>query len=318
MGLFENFPYTDFHRLNLDWILKFTKSVKNRLDDIDAAVLAAINAQHSAEDAADTAERAADDAVNAKDLAMGAADDAEDAKDAAVSAKNDAQDAKIDAVNAKDDAISARNDAISARNDAQDAKDDAVSAASDAEDYATAAAGSAATAGDAEAWAVGTKNGVPVPSTAEQYENSAKYWAQQAGQSPALNVYDLTHEYTDSLALGYTNWGYRYATADDDGVVFISLSEQESNSEHVGELAVAIGRMVSGNYVEYEAAEEIGTDDPTKIIGVDCAAFMKVQAGDVIRLGAYRHGYLTGTPTMIADTNIIAIGTTLTLDAAFV
>lgn len=32
---------------------------------------------------------------------------------------------------------------------------------------------------EAEAWAVGTRNGVPVPSTDEAYENNAKYWAGQ-------------------------------------------------------------------------------------------------------------------------------------------
>lgn len=32
---------------------------------------------------------------------------------------------------------------------------------------------------DAEAWAVGTRDGVPVPSTDETYENNAKYWAGQ-------------------------------------------------------------------------------------------------------------------------------------------
>lgn len=37
-----------------------------------------------------------------------------------------------------------------------------------------------ASAQDAEAWAKGTKNGTPVPSTADQYENNAKYWAEQS------------------------------------------------------------------------------------------------------------------------------------------
>lgn len=36
---------------------------------------------------------------------------------------------------------------------------------------------------DAEAWARGTKDGVPVPSTAEQYHDNSKYWAQQAQQA---------------------------------------------------------------------------------------------------------------------------------------
>lgn len=36
---------------------------------------------------------------------------------------------------------------------------------------------------EAEAWAVGTKSGVPVPSTDPQYHNNAKYYAQEAGSS---------------------------------------------------------------------------------------------------------------------------------------
>lgn len=36
---------------------------------------------------------------------------------------------------------------------------------------------------DAEAWARGTINGVPVPSTAEQYHDNSKYWAEQAQQA---------------------------------------------------------------------------------------------------------------------------------------
>ena len=36
---------------------------------------------------------------------------------------------------------------------------------------------------EAEAWATGEIDGVPVPSTAPQYENSAEYWAQQAQQA---------------------------------------------------------------------------------------------------------------------------------------
>lgn len=39
----------------------------------------------------------------------------------------------------------------------------------------------ATTAGDAEAWAKGTRGGVPVEEGAEQYENNAKYYAEQAG-----------------------------------------------------------------------------------------------------------------------------------------
>lgn len=34
MALFENFPYTNFHNLNLDWIIKFCEDLKKELPDI--------------------------------------------------------------------------------------------------------------------------------------------------------------------------------------------------------------------------------------------------------------------------------------------
>ena len=55
----------------------------------------------------------------------------------------------------------------------QDLRDIAADALQDAQD-------ADASAQDAEAWAKGTKNGTPVPSTADQYENNAKYYAEQS------------------------------------------------------------------------------------------------------------------------------------------
>lgn len=49
MGVFHNFPYVNFHELNLDWILKFTKSVRDRLDTIDEAVTNAKNYSQQSE-----------------------------------------------------------------------------------------------------------------------------------------------------------------------------------------------------------------------------------------------------------------------------
>lgn len=34
MGMFEHFPYTNFHDLNLDWILRHIKSLRDRLEDL--------------------------------------------------------------------------------------------------------------------------------------------------------------------------------------------------------------------------------------------------------------------------------------------
>ena len=314
MGLFNNFPYTDFHRLNLDWILKFTKSVRDRLDLIDAAVT-------DAQAARDDAEQSALEARTSRDVASQAASDAEDFKTTAQAAAGQATDARAAAeaaqMSAQQSAQTASSKASQAGTSATQAAQSATQAsgsATAAAGSATAAAGSAAQSADAEAWAVGTQGGVPVPSTAEQYNNNAKYWAEQAGLAPGANIYAISNEYFDTKTLTYTNWGYRYATAVSNGVLLISISEEESNSSHLGQLAVSIAKMVNGVAVEYAVTIEDGTADPSMLVAVDAVAFMKVNAGDVIRLGAYRHDYLSGTPTMTADTNIIAIGTTLTID----
>ena len=76
--MFNEYPYTDFHEMNTDWIISKIKNVET----------AEANTKQYAEDA-DAAKVAA-----------------EDAKDVAVAAKDDAVEAKDDAVEAKDDAIS--------------------------------------------------------------------------------------------------------------------------------------------------------------------------------------------------------------------
>lgn len=35
MGLFEHFPYCNFHGLNLDWLLKKTKTLEDHVDELD-------------------------------------------------------------------------------------------------------------------------------------------------------------------------------------------------------------------------------------------------------------------------------------------
>lgn len=38
MGLFENIPYTNFHNLNLDWIINTIKEAIDKLDENSAAI----------------------------------------------------------------------------------------------------------------------------------------------------------------------------------------------------------------------------------------------------------------------------------------
>lgn len=150
MGLFNNFPYTDFHRLNLDWILKFTKSVRDRLDLIDAAVA-------NAQAARDEAEQSALEAASARGIAVQAASDAEDfkndaeaARDSALQAAQDAEDAKDAAEDARDLAESAATTATTAIENINDYVDAAQQAAADAADNAQNADNAAQAAEDAK------------------------------------------------------------------------------------------------------------------------------------------------------------------------
>lgn len=95
--------------------------------------------------------------------------------------------AATSATNAATSATSAGNSATAASSSATNAATSATNAASSATAAATSAtnaANSADTAQDyseiSEAWAVGTKDDVPVASTESQYNNHSKYWANQS------------------------------------------------------------------------------------------------------------------------------------------
>ena len=44
MGLFEQFPYSNFHELNLDWILQKIKELDEKVDSIEDRILKQANA----------------------------------------------------------------------------------------------------------------------------------------------------------------------------------------------------------------------------------------------------------------------------------
>lgn len=68
-------------------------------------------------------------------------------------------------------------DATTILNQCEQYRDDASGYATSASNSATASANEA---DDSEAWAVGEKNGVPVPNTAPQYNNNSEFYANQA------------------------------------------------------------------------------------------------------------------------------------------
>ena len=165
MPLFDHFPYSNLHELNLNWVI-------GKLKDVDKAQMTAAQAADLLNQVSGKADDAAGSALAAKNSADAAAESqrqadlsafgALGASDAASGYANTASQAKNDAVQAKDDAIAAKDIAVQAKDDAVQAKDDAVSAASDAHSDALDAAGSAADAlADANrAQAYGASTGV--------------------------------------------------------------------------------------------------------------------------------------------------------------
>lgn len=162
--------------------------------DIGKAVEAAARAeaaQASASAAQQGAESARDDAVNAKTAAesaktaaVTAQEKSEAAQTKAETAQTAAEQSAAAAQTAKEGAETAQSGAQAAQTAAESAKAAAQTAQSGAENARTGAetAKGAAedSAEDAEAWAVGQRNGVDVPSADPAYHNNAKYYKDQA------------------------------------------------------------------------------------------------------------------------------------------
>ena len=227
MGLFNNFPYTDFHRLNLDWILKFTKSVRDRLDLIDAAVANAQAARDAAEQSALEAESARDIAVQAASDAEDFKNAAEDARDTALQAAQDAEDAKDAAEDARDRAESAASTATTAIenindyvNAAEQAAQNADNAAQNADNSAQAAedaktdAETAQAAAEAAAGSVDPAGNIYVVhvSSAPVYDLDATNKSFVCADSPAFDHYNLVAQnHAPVYAIPhFTNAGYNF------------------------------------------------------------------------------------------------------------
>lgn len=124
----------------------------------------------------------------------------EKANAAATSAKNAAS-SETSANNANAAAQTAKTNAESAKTAAENAKTSAESSASSAE---TSAQNASQDAEDAEAWAVGQRNGVDVPSTDPAYQNNAKYYkdlAQSASGGGVLSVNGKTPNDSGTVTL---------------------------------------------------------------------------------------------------------------------
>ena len=106
------------------------------------------------------------------------------------------------------------------------------SAANSASGSATAADGSAE---DSEAWAVGTRDGVPVPSTDPAYNNNSRYWAEHTSNSLAgLSDTNITSP-TDGQALVYNSLTQKWENADQSAGGGSKITVTTSESTLYGE-----------------------------------------------------------------------------------
>ena len=145
-----------------------TDNAKYYKEQADAAAEAAQTASETAQGKAEDAQTAAEAAQTAAETAQGKAEDAQTAAEAAQTASETAQGKAEDAQTAAEAAQTAAETAQDKAEDAQTASESAQAAAETAE-------------GDAEAWAIGKRGGVDVPSTDPAYHNNSKYWADIAG-----------------------------------------------------------------------------------------------------------------------------------------
>ena len=193
MGLFEHFPYTNFHELNLGWFLDKFKALlaewgiyqpifEEIRDEAEAAAADAAEALAAAETAQGAAETALAQANTAITTANTAVTEAQTARTGAETAQAAAETALADAVTAKNAAVAAQTAAEAAQNAAEDAQTAAENAqyaaelaegnaahsANQAEDAADAAETAQAAAETALADAVTAKNAALAAQTAAE------------------------------------------------------------------------------------------------------------------------------------------------------
>ena len=81
---------------------------------------------------------------------------------------------------------------------------------------------------DSEAWAVGTKNGVPVDTSEPQHANNAKWYADKA-DSDAQTSQQLYTKFVNAMGIGTFNYngsnGHLYYDAAPQGTITFSLDD---------------------------------------------------------------------------------------------
>lgn len=232
------FPFGTTQELNLDWFLEqweiFKQEAQTALGGIDHALDAEIQ---RVEDAMTDLYAARDSAVAAKNNAL---DYAQSANSSAIGASQSAQNSAASAVTSAQQAQSAAQSAISAQSSATNAGTSAGNALTQAQQseawatgeiggvhvppsapqnqsnskqYATNAQLSANAANsakndarvysqDSKAWATGIRNGEPVTSEDETYQNNAKYYAESISGDAAAAAQSASDAAASAASVG--------------------------------------------------------------------------------------------------------------------
>ena len=188
---------------------------------------------------------------------------------------------------------------------------DCQTAATNAGNSANAASGSAS---DSEAWAVGTRGGVPVPSSDPAYENNSYYWSQHGGNSFAgLSDVDMTGVQNGDV--------FVYDSSDaklKPGNVSIDIdSETPTFTEASTRANIASGETIStlfGKIKKWFSDLKSGafTDVRNDLTGIDTTGATNT-TGSTINAGTYF--YLDGV--LVRAKADIANGATFTLNTNY-
>ena len=127
---------------------------------------------------------------------------------------------------------------------------------------------------------------------------------------------NVATEYKDVKTIALTSsaaWQYRYATVTSNGVLLISVTGQKTDAGVGADLVVDISKLVGESYESYglEWSTTVASDS-SRLSAHNVVAFIKVSAGDKIRIGSF-----INRMTVQLTTDILAFGTTLSLDTNF-
>ena len=202
MGLFENFPYTNFHNLNLDWIIKVLKNAVAELEEIQTNWE---GVRDTANTAKTTADAAATKAENARITANGAMTKAVTAEDTAKAAKTQAEGAELVAYAAQNTSVEAQATANEANETAARAENTAGVAQSTANAAKTTADGVDAKASTA---LTNSQQATEIATEADSTANAANKKAVNADSKVnalTTTVNTVGKTANDALSLAQTN-----------------------------------------------------------------------------------------------------------------